>query len=40
MSIAEIVAAYQGMTRQDMIDAANALQEDTIYLMQQEVAHE
>ncbi len=39
-SIAEIEAIYQGMTRQDMMDAANALQEDTIYLMQQEVAHE
>ena len=40
MSIEEIVAAYQGMTRQDMIDAANALREDTVYLMQQEVEHE
>ncbi len=40
MSIEEIVTAYQSMTRQDMIDAANALREDTIYLMQQEVEHE
>ena len=40
MSIEEIVMAYQGMTRQDMIDAANALREDTVYLMQQEVEHE
>ncbi len=40
MSIEEIVAAYQGMTRQDMIDAANALREDTVYLMQQEVENE
>lgn len=40
MELEEIVAAYRGMTRQDMIDAANVLREDTVYLMQQEVEHE
>ena len=32
--------AYQKLTRQDVIDAANALRLDTIYLMQQEGANE
>lgn len=38
--IPEMMEAYQKLTRQDVIDAANALREDTVYLMQQEVQHE
>ncbi len=33
----EAVARYEALTRQDIIDAANALKLDTVYLMQQEV---
>lgn len=38
-SIENLVAIYEAMTRQDMMDAAGALQADTVYLMQQEVQH-
>ncbi|MBE6826717.1 MAG: insulinase family protein [Ruminococcus sp.] len=38
-TIDELADIYEAMTRQDMMDAANALQVDTIYLMQQEVQH-
>lgn len=38
--IPAINEAYQKLTRQDVIDAANALRVDTIYLMQQEVTNE
>ncbi len=38
--IAERIAATQAVTREDIMAAANALQEDTVYLMQQEVQHE
>lgn len=38
--IPEMNEAYQKLTRQDVIDAANALRLDTIYLMQQEGANE
>lgn len=34
--IPDMLEAYQKLTRQDVIDAANALREDTVYLMQQE----
>ncbi len=33
----EAVARYEALTRQDIIDTANALKLDTVYLMQQEV---
>ncbi len=33
----EAVARYEALTREDVIDAANALKLDTVYLMQQEV---
>lgn len=39
-STEELVEIYQSMTRQDVMDAANALREDSVYLMQQEVQHE
>ncbi len=39
-TVAELIENYKNLTRQDVIDAANALQEDTVYLMQQEVQHE
>ncbi len=38
--ISEMNEAYQKLTRQDVIDAANALRVDTIYLMQQEGTNE
>ncbi len=33
----ELIERYENLTRQDVIDAANALRLDTVYLMQQEV---
>ncbi len=39
-STEELVEIYLSMTRQDVMDAANALREDSVYLMQQEVQHE
>ncbi len=36
----EMNEAYQKLTRQDVIDAANALRVDTIYLMQQEAGND
>ncbi len=40
VSIDALVAAYEEMTKRDVMDAAAAMQLDTVYLMQQEVQHE
>jgi predicted Zn-dependent peptidase len=36
----EIVARYESMTKQDMMEMAQILRLDTVYLMEQEVSHE